>query len=53
MCDLDASKWCKNNKNNKNKKNNKNNDNNNNNNGCLDVAGYRKKYSNNNSNYIV
>ena len=46
MCDLDVGKWCKNNK------NNKNNDNNNNN-GCLDVAGYRKKYSNNNSNYLV
>ena len=29
------------------------NNDNNNNNGCLDVAGYRKKYSNNNSNYLV
>ena len=48
MCDLDADKWRKNNKNNTNNDNN-----NNNNNGCLDVAGYRKKYSNNNSNYLV
>ena len=48
MYDLDARKWRKNNKNNTNNDNN-----NNNNNGCLDVAGYRKKYSNNNSNYLV